>query len=37
MVKDYITRGAIIDLDHDEGAYNTQSLIVQNQILRKIY
>ena len=29
------TRGAIIDLDHDEGAYNTQSLIVQNQILKR--
>ena len=29
------TRGVIIDLDHDEGVYNTQSLVVQNQILKR--
>ena len=29
------TRGVIIDLDHNEGANNTQSLIVQNQILKR--
>ena len=29
------TRGVIIDLDHNEGAYNTQSLVVQNHISKR--
>ena len=30
-----ITRGVVIDLDHDEGAYDTKSLLIQNQILKR--
>ena len=30
-----LTRGVIIDLDHDEGAYDTKSLIIQNHVLKR--